>query len=374
MELAVLDSSFRRSQLVENWNSLIWTERHSKNGDFQLTSYNIADCLTVLPIQDPMDPPLLVAIDSSEVPMVVETHKLDKDKNGAPKIVVSGRSFDTVLDRRLAIKIVSDDPGYSPYRTEWSIEANTAAHAAYQAAYSIITDGMNYPEDIIPEILLVNSVSATADPDQPFIVDVKELYAWMVETLALGKYGIRAELAPDLTNKIRIIIYAGVDRRVGEDAIVFDVALDQIDDASYLFSQVGHKNSMILGTDVNEGADPWLTLGYAPTTPWPTGLQLRTGFQDLSSEIELDTDSSETQALLTNKGDILLSNLQTIALFAGGVAESVSEGYGNSYFLGDIVRLQGEYTLTQDARVAEFVRTQDPSGTKSYPTFEAVTE
>src|SRR5436190_4933863 len=103
MELAVLNSSFKRKRLIENWNSLVWTERYSSFGDFQLVSNHISDVLELLPLGGPLDPPTLVSIEGSTVPMVVESHKIEKPKNGINQIVTTGRSFETILDRRQAI-------------------------------------------------------------------------------------------------------------------------------------------------------------------------------------------------------------------------------------------------------------------------------
>jgi hypothetical protein len=102
----------------------------------------------------------------------------------------------------------------------------------------------------------------------------------------------------------------------------------------------------------------------------PSGLSRRVSFQDLSSEITVPAGTDLTN-LTINKGKVSLADMLPTALFSGGVSASIGEGYNSLYFLGDVVKLQGEYGLSQDARVAEFVRTEDTTGYKAYPTFEA---
>lgn len=357
MELSVLNSTFRREKLVENWNSLVWTERHSVAGDFQLVSNDIDDIMRLLPIGEPGEPPTLVTIDESDVPMMVEQHKIETPKNDKPKITTTGRVFEAFLDERQTVRAVISGTARSP----WTVSgATSSAMAAYSVAEEIIVDGKPKTEDAIPEILLLNSV-VDVGTAQDYAVEPKGLYSWMLETLALGKYGLRSELAP-LTDQIAVIIYKGTDRS-GENGVVFDVALDQFNDASYLLSQLGYKNVMITATQNGQEIS---TLGSTPS-----GLARRVAFQDLSSEIVLSAGSPLTN-LTINKGKVALADLLPTGLFSGGVAESVSQGYKSSYFLGDIVKLQGDYGLTQNARVAEFVRTQDTTGVKAYPTFEAV--
>lgn len=356
MELSVLDSTFRRERLVENWNSLVWTERFSKNGDFQLVSNNISEIISLLPIGGPSDPPTLVAIDGSKVPMVVETHTIETPKNSPPQITTVGRSFETVMDRRVTIKdVTSGTP-----RGTWTVTgATSAAAAAYAVAKWIIVDGNTSALDVIPEILLLNSVITVGDAED-YAIDAKDLYATMLDILALDKNGLRAELAP-LTDQIAIIIYEGTDRT---EEVVFDVALDQFDQAKYLLTNAGYKNVMITAT--TNGMEYSTLLGADPS-----GLLRQVGFQDLSSEITVPAGTDLTN-LTINKGKIALADMLPTALFSGGVSEDIGQGYGDLYFLGDKVRLQGDYGLSQDARVAEFVRTEDASGVKAYPTFEAI--
>lgn len=354
MDLAVLNSDFRRERMIEGWSSLVWTERYSTNGDFEMHSHNISEVLSMLPLGDWDAPPVLVAIDDSDVPMVVENHKLEKPKNGPPKIITTGRAFETVMDRRVTIRAVT--PGVA--RLSWTINAQSAAIAAYEAAKSIIVDGDATALDIIPEITLLNSVT-DLNTAQDFPVEPKELYAWMIETLALGKYGLRSEL-PVVGNDIAVIIYKGTDRR---EEVVFSVALDQFEEASYLLSKLGYKNVMI--TTTANGME------FSHMGTDPSGLIRRVGFQDLASEITVPAGADLTN-LTINKGKVALASLLPIALFSGGLAQSISAGYNSTYFLGDIVTLQGEYGLSQDARVAEFVRTEDNTGFKAYPTFEAI--
>jgi hypothetical protein len=354
MELSVLNSGFKRAKMVQNWNSLVWTERFSSNGDFELVSNNVADIMAQLPLPSDTDPPLLVAIGESNVPMVVETHKIEKGKDGVPKITTSGRSFETVLDRRVTIRAITSGVA----RVEWQVDATSAALAAYTVAKTIMVDGAATALDIIPEINLLNSVG-TIGVSQKFPVEPKELYAWMLETLALSKYGLKAAL--DGSAQIAVIIYQGTDRQT---SVVFDVALEQIEDATYLLSKLGYKNTMITGT--TNGME------VSDTGVPRSGLARRADFQDLSSDVTLPAGADLTN-LTINKGKVALADRLPTALFSGGVADSVGSGYNRSYFLGDVVKLQGEYGLSQIARVAEFVRTHDTTGIKAYPTFEAVT-
>lgn len=356
MELVLLNNEFRPSRLIEGWSSLVWTERYSSNGDFELVSNDISSIMTMLPLGGPTSPPVLVGIDESTVPMVVESHKIEKPKNAPPRIVTSGRAFESVLDQRVAVRAVT--PGVK--RVEWQIEAPNSALAAYTVIKNIVIDGVATALDKIPEMSLlisVNDVGVT----QKYPVEPKKLQTWALETLALGKYGMKSR-RPTFGTTIAVEIYKGTDRTT---SVVFDVALDQFEEAAYLLSKLGYENVMITSTANG------MEYSYSSSST-VSGLARRVDFQDLSSEVTLPAGADLTN-LTVNKGKVALADRLPTALFSGGVSESIGSGYGKSYFLGDIVTLQGEYGLSQTARVAEFVRTHDNTGIKAYPTFEAVT-
>lgn len=355
MDISLLNENFKRSKLIENWSSLVWTERYASNGDFELVSSNISEIMSLLPLEGEDGRPTLVALDGSDVPMVVETHKIEKKKNNPPQIVTTGRSFETVMDRRTTVTSVTSG---SP-RTDVQITSSSISEAVRIVAAFVIEGGVPAVEDKILEINLLNSVSETGASNK-YLVEPKELYSWMIETLALGPYGLRSELGPSNT-QIAVIIYKGVDK---SEEVVFSVELEQFDDAEYLLSMLGQKNVMITATTNG------MEFSYVSDTI-PSGLNRSVAFQDLASEINVPAGPELTN-LTINRGKVALASLLPIALFSGGIAENIGSGYGSIYSLGDIVTLQGEYGLSQKARVAEFIRSQDASGYKAYPTFEAV--
>lgn len=355
MELSLLDSTFRRSKPIENWNSLMWTERYASNGEFELKSNRIADILSALPVATANQPPTLIAIDQSSVPMVVEDHKIEKPKNGIPTITTTGRSFESVLDRREAIKTVTSGVP----RAAWTIDSPSASLAVYTVIKNIIVDGIQNVKDIIPEINLINGYNPSGTSVK-YPVEPKDLYTWAIETLALSGTGLKAVLPiPGVSAQITIQTYQGTDRTL---TVAFDVALGQLEDGTYLLSNRNYKNVMITATANG--------MEYSNTGTDPSGLARRVDYQDVSSDVTLPAGTDLT-ALTVNKGKVALASRLPTTMFSGGVADSVGSGYGSAYFLGDYVTLQGEYGLTQIARVSEFIRTQDNTGIKAYPTFEA---
>jgi len=61
-------------------------------------------------------------------------------------------------------------------------------------------------------------------------------------------------------------------------------------------------------------------------------------------------------------------------MYDGTLTDQFLAGFNRDYFLGDILRLDGEYGLSEFVRVSEFIRSDDSTGSKAYPTFETVSD
>lgn len=423
MDLVTLNSTFHEDRLVEKYASLIWTERYAQAGDFQLVSNRIADTIRALPLDS------YVSLRNSTVPMKVEAHKIEKKKGAAPQITVVGRSFEaTTLELRVATLQVTD----TGPRMVYTRSAARVSDAAYLAIREIIGDTNRYIEgvevlgvqspnnlyDSINEVdlvlpadfkfdfwdptksyaigdyvrrleatspydphiyvagvpsggsninqdpntapagywTLVTDPDAAVVPTTSFEIPAGNLYSSVLQMVGSNHHAIKATRPDISSDKVQIEIYNGADLT---ETVVFDAKFDQMDSATYLLSNTGSTNVAYMfgnehATVVNKNAG----------SP-PTGLNRRVMMMDI-------TDDGTSSATLSSRGLTELYKNNATALFGGEVSQQAGDGYNTDYFLGDIVKLKGEYGLYQDVRVAEFIRSADSQGEKAYPTFEAI--
>lgn len=360
MELLTLDTNYQPANLVEQYSSLIWTERYFSTGDFRLTTGEIGRMIKALPLES------VVSIRESTVPMVVEVHKIEKKKGQAALLTVTGRSFESVLERRAAVKTaVPSGP-----RISWIEARGKQSDAAYQAIRQIIGDEargplaaqlpINSPNDALSMIDLI----LPADYDNaPAVVNNYEikpgnLYTSARELMTINHRGMKA-IRPALGfNKIGIEIYNGADLT---NDVVFDAKFDQFDESTYLLSYAGSANwAYVFSNTASQTVSK-------TASPEPTELDRRVLYLDVTSE-----QATNTPEARNTRGLIELYKFNNTALFDGHISEQVAAGYNRDYFLGDIVRLDGEFGLSQNVRVSEFIRSDDNTGSKAYPTFEAV--
>lgn len=363
MELLTLNSAFQPEKIIENYESLIWTERYSRNGDFELTSSDIAGTINALPLES------YVTLRDTTVPMVVEIHKIEKNIQGEARLTVKGRSFETVLERRVSANTLPAGAA----RVPWLVDAEKESDAAYKAMRIVIGDFPRYqtgvevlaltdpavsPYDAIPEVDLILPADYSTLTTNTYEIKLADLYSTVIGLLDINRRGMKAVRPEVGDEKIGIEIYNGADLT---SDVVFDARFDQFDDTKYLLSNQGSMNvGYIYGA--NGSSQILKTAG-----PEPSGLVRRV----LSLDETSDSTSNSTEIRQT-RGLIELYKYNATALFDGQIAIQVAAGYNTSYFLGDIINLTGEYGLSQIVRVAEFIRTSDANGEKSFPTFEAV--
>jgi Siphovirus ReqiPepy6 Gp37-like protein len=423
MELMTLNTSFQPDLLVENYASLIWTERYSKYGDFELVSNDIQGIMKLLPRET------YVTLRESTVPMVVENHKIQKPIREVPKITVTGRSFETVLERRGSVRTPMD-PTSVGVRQAWMMPAVKESDAAFRAMRTVIGDFPQYkgglqvlplrnpavsPNDAIPQISLTLPADYETPPwdstvtyspqdtvwvgstiyaatnlggntnkppassptfwtavstgnttglnasGYPIEITVGDLYNTVMDLITTNYHGLKAVRPKPGNDKVGIEIYNGADLRT---TVAFDARFDQFDDATYLLSAQGSSNvAYVYGSNGSQSV-------LKTTAPEPTGLNRRVLVVDPSTDTS--SGSGNNADSRRSLGLIELYKYNVTALVDGQVSEQVGAGFNRDYFLGDIILLVGEYALTSNVRVSEFIRTSDSTGEKAYPAFETV--
>lgn len=386
MELVTLNPYLQPDRLIENYESLIWSERYSQPGDFELVSYDISKTMAQLPLES------RVCLRESIQPMVVEAHKISKPKNKPAFVTVTGRVFESILERR--VSVISMPSGSA--RLVWNVNADKQSDAAYKAIRQVIGDRFarsNLPivtpalsplDEFVHPTTAPGGLAGTPLVNLPLPADYStglttayeikpgNLYGVVLELLEISHRGMRSVRPTANSGKttIDIEIYNGADLR---SSVVFDARFDQIDAATYLLSYQGSTNIAYIygGTGANaKGQIVRKNTAGAEVS----SLDRRILLIDEGTDANLATDAARTSRSLVE-----LYKNNAIAIFDGETSEKIGALYNKpiangGYGLGDIVKLNGEYGLSRTVRVAEFIRTSDNTGTRAYPAFQAVDE
>ncbi len=95
MELLVLDTNLVAVDVMDRYDSLIWTDRYDQYGDFELQIPMSSGLLYVLQQNF-----YIYSVQSNHL-MIIEKLEIDSDIEDGNKLLVSGRSLESILDRRI---------------------------------------------------------------------------------------------------------------------------------------------------------------------------------------------------------------------------------------------------------------------------------
>ena len=95
MILYVYDASFSMVGIIELYASLIWSDRYKDCGDFELALMYKKEYLDILKKD------YYCSIDYSDHYSVIEKIEINKEEESPVELVVSGRSIESILERRI---------------------------------------------------------------------------------------------------------------------------------------------------------------------------------------------------------------------------------------------------------------------------------
>lgn len=95
MELLILNTNLESISILDYLESIIWTDRYNKCGDFEIVTFANQDIMDILKEN------YYLWIADSEHVMIIESRKTKSDSENGNKLVVTGRSLESILDRRI---------------------------------------------------------------------------------------------------------------------------------------------------------------------------------------------------------------------------------------------------------------------------------
>src|ERR1700752_2451284 len=384
-EVYTLDPNFLEKDVIDNFSSIIWTERYDRAGDVQLAikaSQTMANKLS---------PGTFLSIPDSNEVMIIETHSTE---NGL--LTVTGPSLLGFL-ANTAFREYGQGEATSIYFVEASslnVDAVMRAivHDSVMADVDIDTTvGMAVSKQNLPNLGL--EITDTSPPYIDIAVPFGTTYDALTSVADLYHHGMTLylESATPAGFSLKFKAYAGVDRTSDQTinpVILFSPYVDTLTGIKELASIATFKNVcyMYISQQPEDFDD---VRDWDPTSmAVPPGLayadavaQCRTVF---TRRVHMAVADSITPNQYNNNYTQLIEKLNQLAAnelinhnfvrVVEGQAAVSPNGYkfGVDYGMGDIVEIQGLSGFKQPARVVEYIRTKDASGSKEYPSFASI--
>lgn len=365
MDVIVLGTDFRPVALIDEYVSLIWTERYREAGDFEL----------VLPISSPHIDSLqhgnyLALYDSDRTMMIEDIGIKVSEEDGTREYVVTGRTLECLLERRIVWDVITFVDEQVQDAVEYVLDRNLLNPDNPARAISGFSFQEIQNDPVIDDEN--NVVNAQLDGDTLYdaIKSITEPY----------NIGFCVRLS--VSNQFVFNLYFGVNRTVRQfdrDAVVFSPEFDTLISSEYLQSVKLFKNVALVAGETKDDVQKRTTV-YTEASE-PSGLERRELYvsaSDVKSSYE-DGDGNqqeispqEYEALLQYKGFQSLSESGIVETLDGSVETNMGPRYNVDYALGDFVSIVNDYGVNSIAQVTEYIRSFNEEGYSEYPTFTMV--
>jgi hypothetical protein len=352
MEVYVLDSLLRRIQVFDKFESLIWTERFSEIGDFEL------DLKSTLENRSAFTTDTRIAINESYRVMTVESVEDSTDSEGKSILKVKGKSLEAILDDRVATDSTVD-------LTPWEL-MGTPGDIARTMFNDICVLGTVNPRDVIPFIAAGTIFPPNTIPESSTEIvwsqspdSLKNAIKAICDLYDLGFRLIRNFD----TSQLYFDIYSGDDRTSRQtllSPVIFAANLDNLQNTTEYKSTEGSKNVAYVFSEAG------FQIVYGDNVdPNVDGFERRVLGVNAS---DITVDNPDPVGALIQRGTEELAKNRGLQLFDGEINQYSEYTYGVDYNLGDIVEMRNKDGIITYQRITEQIFVSDQEGERSYPT------
>ena len=353
MDLLVLNTDLDAISVVDTYESFIWTDRYRQPGDFELYMSMMLSVLQYIR-QD-----YYIWNRDSEHVMIIEKIRIDSDVEDGNHITVTGRSLESILDRRIVwgqqvirgnlqngVKTLLNSCIISPSDSNRKISNFIFKESTDPAITSLTIDAQYTGDNLLTVIEKI-----CVEHDIGFKVTLNDNKQFVFE------------------------LYAGVNRSYDQTSnpyVVFSPKFENIINSNYIESKSALKTVTLIGGEGEGSARKYTTVGGG------SGLNRReifTDARDISSDAGngVTLTDAEYTSQLQQRGREKLSENTDVTSFEGQVETTIMFKYGEDFFNGDIVQITNEYGHETKARILEIVMSENEEGTSVYPTFATIT-
>lgn len=351
MELLVLDTNFESVCIIDSFNSMIWVDRYSGYGDFELEMSVNVDNLERLKEDN------YLWLRESDHVMIIESIEIDTNVEDGNRLIVKGRSLESILYRRIiwgqktitgnlqnGIKTLLNEAFISPTDPDRKI------------------DNLTFEESTDPAI---TKLTIDKQYTGEYIYDA-------IKTIC-DENNIGFKIVLNDSNQFVFSLYSGVDRsydQLANSYVIFSPKFENIINSNYYHDKSNFKNVTFVAGEGEGASRKTTSVGSS------SGMDRREVFtdaRDISSDTEEGTlTEKEYIAKLASRGSETLSEHIVNTAFEGKVEATNLFKYGEDFHIGDIVQIANEHGHEGRAYISEFIMSQNAEEISMYPTFQTI--
>lgn len=351
--LNVFDENWDQVAVIDEYESLIWSDRFDEAGDFEL----------VIPydktIFDLLKKDYFCTINLSEHGMVIEKVEIEQDYDDNPTLTVTGRSLEALLERRVV-----------PAKKEFGSDSTKVN--LQDSVKTLLKENVISPDNENRKFPNFKFVASTDEEVTKLTMSEtyngEDLYS-IITTLCQDKH-IGFKIALDYWYHWNFSLYAGKDRSYEQDKneyVIFSPYYDNLKNSRFFSSIEDYRNLMIVAK-----TETTTVTVYKGTEP--SGLDRREIYIN-ASELQKNKNTELSTSKIRSKGKKKLEIDHKIkTAFEGDIIPDVLYYYRTDYFVGDKVQFEDNYGNSQALYISEVVITKDANGLSVIPTFKEIEE
>lgn len=390
MDLYTLNENFIAKDVVDEYVSAIWTERYAAAGDTQIV---VPATTTML---KRLQEGTYLGLRGSKEVMLLETQSVEDGL-----LTVVGKSLVKYLDERYtwfanpetseASSRVSDYTDKTKKPGEFIadvVNKTVIAPLTFSSGYA--PAALEWDDDAIPNLTLgpVDS-SGTV---QMLTAPIGPLYSSIQPLAEQNNVGISLYLAsadPLTGFALKFTTYQGVDRTSDQDVndlIRLSPNMETLSGVKSLSSIDGYKNVVYVyyqgivtvhyeePDHIPEGMARRVLVHDAEGAPLATGTYTAYGVGGgvVSRFTRTYVSPEDIAAFRAQQAKDALANHNHIHAIDGQTSPENDFVFGIDYGLGDLIELESFVGVISKARITEYIRTEDKTGERQYPTISVV--
>lgn len=332
MELLVLDTNLVAVDVMDRYDSLIWTDRYDQYGDFELQIPMSSGLLSVLQQN------FYIFSAQSNHLMIIEKLEIDSDMEDGNKLLVSGRSLESILDRRII----------------WG--QKTYSGNLQDAIESMLNDAFINPPASLADRKISNFIFKKSADERITKLTIDAQYSgdnlYNVVYNLCNDNGIGYRITLNDEDKFVFELYVGEDRSYNQDVlpyVVFSKKFDNMEDSNFLQDNTNYKNAVLVGGEGEGSLRKYKTVIETSSSD-KTGLNRRETFV---SATDVSSSKEDTKVFVSGVSDYGLSVAENSAIIGEKtmVYKTGSKYYGLSINANTASFASGKITANGSAQL-----------------------
>lgn len=382
MELYILNDRFLRVDVIDDFESLIWTERWQSIGDFELIIKDTLKNRGRFEI-GVNDSGVRLGLDESRRIMVSESIEYKVDQDGREMLYIKGRSQEKILQDRVVKKaraLDTDNPTWLIFNVPRGVVMNLFNNACRAPTVLHIEDALPLQDVVLAHHYPLGgtlwhneTIWHYQEPDILY-----NAIQQIVVRYNLGFRMLRHDTVPDPYFQF----YWGYDRTRASslDTVLFDPEIDNFHVSSTFKSVQNVKNVLYAyyGEEDEDGVykewDVYRYRGFVGdgfdrrVMLYKHAMRDGTVVDPIEGPIKPDPDGwKELNKIGTQK--LSSPNYRPAILSDGVISQTNRYQYDKDYYIGDLVEVRNNLNAIENKRVTECVFVSDMQGDRIYPTF-----